>query len=97
MAGTISGAENVGSDLLHLPSQAKVADDILSKLFLPRVGGAIEARAAKIEGDLTDARSARDEAERQSAAAAAELAQARARALDALKTVTGRDEQAGHD
>ena len=53
---------------------------ILSKLFLPRVGGAIEARAAKIEGDLADARSARDEAERQSAAAAAELAQARARA-----------------
>jgi len=53
---------------------------ILSKLFLPRVGGAIEARAAKIEGDLADARVARDEAERQSAEAAAELAQARARA-----------------
>jgi F-type H+-transporting ATPase subunit b len=53
---------------------------ILSKLFLPRVGGAIEARAAKIEDDLADARGARDEAERQSAEAAAELAQARARA-----------------
>ncbi|OHB36781.1 MAG: hypothetical protein A2882_00740 [Phenylobacterium sp. RIFCSPHIGHO2_01_FULL_70_10] len=53
---------------------------VLSKLFLPRVGGAIEARAAKIEGDLTDARAARDEAERQSAEAAAELAAARARA-----------------
>ncbi|MDP3491184.1 MAG: hypothetical protein Q8R71_13705 [Phenylobacterium sp.] len=53
---------------------------ILSKLFLPRVGGAIEARAAKIEGDLADARTARDEAERQSAEAAAELAQARGRA-----------------
>lgn len=53
---------------------------ILSKLFLPRVGGAIEARAAKIEGDIADARVARDEAERQSAEAAAELAQARARA-----------------
>ncbi|MDX5392818.1 MAG: hypothetical protein LPJ86_03230 [Caulobacteraceae bacterium] len=53
---------------------------VLSKLFLPRVGGAIEARAAKIEGDLTEARAARDEAERQSAEAAAELAQARARA-----------------
>jgi hypothetical protein len=33
MAGTISGAENAGSDLLHLLSQAKVADDIQSKLF----------------------------------------------------------------
>ena len=53
---------------------------VLSKLFLPRVGGAIEARAAKIEGDQTDARAARDEAERQSSEAAAELAAARARA-----------------
>lgn len=53
---------------------------ILSKVFLPRVGGVIEARAAKIEGDLADARMARDEAERQSSEAAAELAQARARA-----------------
>ena len=46
----------------------------------PRVGGAIDARADKISGDIADARRLKDEAEMQAAAAAAETAQARAAA-----------------
>jgi F-type H+-transporting ATPase subunit b len=44
----------------------------------PRVGGTIEAREAKISGDIADARRLKDEAEAAAAAAAAETAQARA-------------------
>lgn len=53
---------------------------VLSKLLLPKVSGAIEARNQKIAGDLADARRLKTEAEAQSAAAAAEMAEARARA-----------------
>ena len=46
----------------------------------PKVGGTIEARDAKIAGDIADARRMKDEADAQAAAAAAEAAQARAQA-----------------
>jgi F-type H+-transporting ATPase subunit b len=46
----------------------------------PRVGGAIDEREAKITGDIADARRLKDEADAQAAAAAAEVAQARAAA-----------------
>ena len=49
-------------------------------VFVPRVAGAIEAREDRISGDYGDARRLRDEAEAQSAAAAAELDEARAHA-----------------
>lgn len=52
---------------------------VLSKILLPKVGGAIDAREGKIAGDLAEARRLRDEAEAQSKAAAAETAGARAR------------------
>jgi F-type H+-transporting ATPase subunit b len=49
-------------------------------VFAPRVGGTIADREDKISGDIGQARRLRDEAEAQSKAAAAELAEARARA-----------------
>ena len=53
---------------------------VLSKALLPRVSGAIETRGAKIAGDIADARRLKDEAEVQARAAAAEVAEARAKA-----------------
>lgn len=53
---------------------------LLSKLFLPRVGGALEARDAKIAGDMAEARSLRDQAEAEAKAADAEMSEARTRA-----------------
>ncbi|THD81969.1 MAG: hypothetical protein E7812_03960 [Phenylobacterium sp.] len=50
-------------------------------VFVPRIGGAIEARESKISGDISEARRLKDEADAQAAAAAAETAQARAEAL----------------
>ncbi|HEY7901756.1 MAG TPA: hypothetical protein VIC25_11300 [Caulobacteraceae bacterium] len=49
-------------------------------VFVPRIGGAIDAREDKISGDIGDARRLRDEAQAQSEAAAAELDEARGRA-----------------
>ena len=46
----------------------------------PKIGGTIEARDAKIAGDIAKARRMKDEADAQAAAAAAEAAQARAQA-----------------
>ncbi|MGA0602378.1 hypothetical protein ACO2Q3_16840 [Caulobacter sp. KR2-114] len=53
---------------------------LMRGLFVPRIGGTIEARDAKIEGDIADARRLKAEADAQAAAAAAETAQARAQA-----------------
>ncbi len=53
---------------------------LFARVFVPRVGGAIEAREDKIAGDIGDARRLRDEAQAQAAAAAEEMTQARARA-----------------
>jgi F-type H+-transporting ATPase subunit b len=46
----------------------------------PRLGGTIEARDAKIAGDIAEARRMKDEADAEAAAATAEAAQARAAA-----------------
>jgi F-type H+-transporting ATPase subunit b len=52
----------------------------LSKILLPKVGGAIEGRSAKIAGDIADARAMKDKAEAEAQAAADEAAKARATA-----------------
>ena len=53
---------------------------VLSKLLLPKVGGTIDAREGRIAGDIADARRLKQEAEAQAATAAAEMADARAKA-----------------
>jgi F-type H+-transporting ATPase subunit b len=58
---------------------------LLSKVFLPKVGGTLEARDQRIAGDMAEARTLRDQAEGESRAAEAEMAEARARAA---KTAT---------
>ena len=54
---------------------------LFSRVFVPRISGAIDAREDKISGDIGEARHLRDEATAETAAAAGELAQARAQAL----------------
>ena len=49
-------------------------------VFVPRIGGTIAARDAKIEGDIADARRMKTEADAQAQAAAADTAQARSQA-----------------
>lgn len=53
---------------------------LLSKVFLPRVGGALEARDQKIAGDMAEARVLRDQAEAEAKAAETEMTEARAKA-----------------
>ena len=53
---------------------------LLSKVFLPNVRGTLETRRGKIAGDMEEARRLRDQAEAESRAAEAEMAEARARA-----------------
>lgn len=53
---------------------------IVSKLALPRIGGAIEARQNKIEGDLAEAQKLKDQSDAALKAYESELAAARARA-----------------
>jgi len=53
---------------------------IVAKLALPRVGGAIEARQNKIEGDLAEAQALKDQSEAALKAYESELAAARTRA-----------------
>jgi F-type H+-transporting ATPase subunit b len=52
---------------------------VLSKMLLPKVGGAIDQREGKIAGDIADARRMKTEAEAQAAEAAADMTEARAR------------------
>ena len=52
----------------------------MKKVIVPRIGGAIEGRDAKIEGDIADARRMKTEADAAAAAGAAELSSARANA-----------------
>jgi F-type H+-transporting ATPase subunit b len=60
---------------------------LFAKVFVPRVGGAIDDREDRIAGDIGHARTLKNQAEASAAAAAAELIQARAqvqkRVLDA--------------
>ena len=53
---------------------------LFAKVFVPRVGGTIDAREDKIAGDIGEARRLRDAAQATAAAAAGEIAEARARA-----------------
>ncbi len=53
---------------------------IVSKLALPKVGGAIEARQNKIEGDLAEAQKLKDQSDAALKAYEGELAAARSRA-----------------
>ncbi|HEY2178982.1 MAG TPA: hypothetical protein VGH15_10400 [Caulobacteraceae bacterium] len=53
---------------------------LFAYVFVPTVGGTIDAREDKISGDIGDARRLRDEAQAQATAAAAEMSEARARA-----------------
>src|SRR5947208_14195518 len=52
---------------------------IVSKLALPRVGGAIEARQNKIEGDIAEAKKLKEQSEEALKAYESELASASAR------------------
>src|SRR5665213_2948004 len=53
---------------------------LFAKVFVPGVGGAIDAREDKIAGDIGEARRMRDAAVAQAGAAAGEMTAARARA-----------------
>ena len=53
---------------------------LMAKVFVPRVGGTIDARHDHISGDINKARTLKDQAEAQAAEAEAEMAQARGRA-----------------
>ena len=53
---------------------------IISKLAIPRIGGIIEARSQKIDGDLAEAKRLKDQSDAAIAAYEKSLADARARA-----------------
>ena len=53
---------------------------LMSRMLLPRVRSALQTRAAKIEGDMEEARRLRAEAQGQADAAAKDIADARTRA-----------------
>jgi F-type H+-transporting ATPase subunit b len=54
---------------------------LMTRVFVPRIGGTIAERDGKIEGDVAEARRLKDAADAQAAQAAAEMAQARANAM----------------
>jgi F-type H+-transporting ATPase subunit b len=53
---------------------------LMSRIFVPKIGGAIEGREDKIGGDIAEARRLKAEAEAQAEDAAAQTAQARSAA-----------------
>jgi F-type H+-transporting ATPase subunit b len=54
---------------------------LMTRVFVPRIGGGIAEREGKISGDVREARRLKDEADAQAAAAQADMAQARAQAM----------------
>jgi F-type H+-transporting ATPase subunit b len=54
---------------------------LMTRVFVPRIGGGIAEREGKISGDVREARRLKEEADAQAAAAQAEMAQARAQAM----------------
>src|ERR1700761_7176487 len=54
---------------------------LMSRVFVPRIGGTIAEREGKISGDVREARRLKEEADAQVATAQADMAQARAQAL----------------
>ena len=93
MADPAAGAAAAGAgglpqfDLAQWPGQMvwvlivfAVLYVLFAKVFVPGVGGAIDAREAKIAGDIAEARRLKAEAEAQAKAAAGEMDEARERA-----------------
>jgi F-type H+-transporting ATPase subunit b len=54
---------------------------LMTRVFVPRIGGTIAGREGKISGDVAQARSLKEEADAQAAAAEADTARARAQAM----------------
>jgi F-type H+-transporting ATPase subunit b len=54
---------------------------LMSRVFVPRIGGGIAGREGKISGDLREARRLKEEADAQAAAAEKEMGEARAQAM----------------
>jgi len=54
---------------------------LMTRVFVPRIGGGIAEREGRISGDLREARRLKDEADAQAAAADKEMSEARARAM----------------
>jgi F-type H+-transporting ATPase subunit b len=54
---------------------------LMTRVFVPRIGGGIAEREGKISGDVREARHLKEQADAQAAAAQAEMAQARAQAM----------------
>src|SRR6478735_9181436 len=73
-------SSNYASQLVSLAIFFVALYVIVSKLALPRVGGAIEARQNKIEGDLAEAQKLKDQSDAALKAYEGELASARSRA-----------------
>ena len=84
--------EHYASQLFWLAIAFAALYLLSSRLLLPRVGGIIDARAGKIEGDFSEAQRFKTEAELANAAYEKALADARARA-EAVAATT-RDKQA---
>ncbi len=72
--------ETFASQLVSLAIAFVALYLIVSKIALPRVGGVLDARQKKIEGDLTEAQRLKDESETALKAYESELADARSRA-----------------
>ena len=85
-------AETFASQLFWLAIAFAALYLLSSRVLLPRVGGIIEARADKIEGDLAEAQRFKAEADTANAAYEKALADARSRA-QALANAT-REQQA---
>jgi F-type H+-transporting ATPase subunit b len=73
-------SSNFASQLVSLAIAFVALYLIVSKIALPRVGGAIDARQNKIEGDLAEAQKLKDESDAALKAYESELANARSRA-----------------
>ena len=63
---------------------------LMTKVFVPRIGGAIAEREGRIAGDIAQARRLKEQAEASAAAAEAEMAAARARAQQVASDARGR-------
>jgi F-type H+-transporting ATPase subunit b len=63
---------------------------LMTRVFVPRIGGGIAEREGKISGDLRNARSLKDEADAQAAAAQADMAKARGEAAKVAAEARGK-------